>query len=275
MTFCKQKLKSLVLDSAPVVIAVSGGIDSLCLAAFCHSLLGRERCFMFHGCSPSVPRAVHERLLSLAEREAWNLQLIDSGELDCEAYRKNPVDRCYFCKSSLYRSINSRSEGQIFSGANVDDLDDYRPGLMAAREHGVRHPFIEAGLDKAAVRELAKEVGLSAYAEIPASPCLSSRVETGIKIAGDVLLAVDAMEEQLGGLIDARTLRCRVRSEGVVVELDEDSLLRGMEQEDNIRKMVMRAFDGILPAGFQIRLQVYQRGSAFVGKPDLKPHSKP
>jgi uncharacterized protein len=267
VTFCNQKLKSLVLDSAPVVIAVSGGIDSLCLAAFCHSLLGGERCFMFHGRSPSVPRAAYERLLQLTEKESWNLQLIDSGELDCNAYRDNPVNRCYFCKNYLYQAIKSRTDAQIFSGANADDLDDYRPGLIAAGEHGVRHPFIEVGLDKAAVRELAKEVGLSAYAEIPASPCLSSRVETGIKIAGDVLLAVDAVEEKLGRLLDAQILRCRVRSEGVVIELDENSLRQGMSQEEGIRKMVVKAFAGVLPVGFQIRLQVYQRGSAFVGKP--------
>ena len=107
---------------------------------------------------------------------------IDAGEFADPRYRANPVNRCYFCKHNLYGTIATRFEGTILSGTNTDDLGDFRPGLKAADEHRVRHPFVEAGLAKSDVRALARELRLDDLAELPAAPCLSSRVETGIAV---------------------------------------------------------------------------------------------
>ena len=87
-------------------------------------------------------------------------------------YLANPVDRCFFCKTILYGCIARLTDAQILSGANLDDLQEYRPGLEAARCHSVRHPYLEAGIDKRAVRSLARELGLGALSELPAAPCL-------------------------------------------------------------------------------------------------------
>ena len=104
---------------------------------------------MVHARSPAVPLAATQRVRELAAQEGWNLEEINAGEFVDRDYRTNPYNRCYFCKSSLYRSIRALTERRIASGANVDDLSDYRPGLQAAAEQNVVHPFIDAGIDKA------------------------------------------------------------------------------------------------------------------------------
>ena len=101
--------------------------------------------------------------------------IVDAGEFADPQYRANPVNRCFFCKANLYRTLGAMSDGIVASGTNCDDLSDYRPGLEAARLHNVRHPYVEAGIAKADVRTLAGELGLPEFAALPASPCLSSR----------------------------------------------------------------------------------------------------
>ena len=118
--------------------------------------------------------------------------MIDAGEFGSADYMRNPVNRCFYCKTSLYGAIRPHTAAQIVSGTNLDDLGEYRPGLIAAKEHGVRHPFVEARHRQAGacVRSRATS-GLGEVAELPASPCLSSRVETGIAI-DPVVLALRA-----------------------------------------------------------------------------------
>ena len=112
----------------------------------------------------------------------------------------------------------------MVSGANTDDLGEYRPGLDAARNRAVRHPYLEAGIDKRTVRALARAFGLGDLSELPAAPCLSSRVETGIAIRPEVLRAIHAVERDLAGDFPRGTIRCRVRASGVVLELDPATL---------------------------------------------------
>ena len=159
-----------------------------------------------------MPREATQRTQALAEREGWTLHVIDAGEFDNADYMRNPVNRCFFCKTSLYGSIRPHTAAQIVSGTNLDDLGEYRPGLLAAREHGVRHPFVEAGLRKSDVRALARQLGLGEVAELPASPCLSSRVETGIAIDPAVLALVHATEQLVAQALQPKTVRCRVRA---------------------------------------------------------------
>jgi len=256
-----------VLDAmGPVAVAVSGGVDSTTLAALVHQRRpGETR--LFHAVSPAVPREATERLRARAVSEAWPLEVIEAGEFDDPDYLSNPVNRCFYCKTNLYAAIQRHTETVVVSGANLDDLGDYRPGLDAAANHAVRHPWIEASIGKAGIRALAAELGLDEVAELPASPCLSSRVETGIAIEGDVLGAIDAAERYLRRRLRADTVRCRVRAGGVMVELDERALgqLAAVEQSEIEQRIAaMFTFAGQTgPVGFE----AYQRGSAFVGKP--------
>jgi len=242
---------------------LSGGVDSLTLAAFAHRLLGKGATLV-HAVSPAVPPAATLRVKEFAASRGASLTLLDAGEFSDEAYRTNPANRCYFCKSHLYDAIRARFKTVVLSGTNFDDLSDYRPGLLAARERDVRHPFVEAGLTKARVRELARHLDLGEIAELPAAPCLSSRVETGIRIEAPALALIDAIETALREAIKPVTVRCRVRHRGVVVEMDEASLTR-LPQEARA-DWTGRIASLSLAAGLggAVSFEVYRQGSAFL-----------
>ena len=252
--------------AAPLAVAVSGGIDSLTLATFAHRLLG-ARVTMFHAVSPAVPGDATARVERLAAEEHWRLRIVDAGEFGDAAYMANPVNRCFFCKTNLYGAVARHTDAQIVSGANLDDLGEYRPGLDAARNHGVRHPYLEAEIDKKSVRALARAIGLGALSELPAAPCLSSRVETGIAIRPEVLRAIHAVERDLAKDFPAAIVRCRVRARGVVIELDPETLsaIKGA-REDTARRQVDRTFAGLL-ATTDLTFAPYRNGSAFLHAP--------
>jgi uncharacterized protein len=256
-------LESVLSGMGRVAVAVSGGVDSLTLAAFAHRLLGDD-CQAYHAVSPAVPRESTQRTQQLADREGWTLHIIDAGEFGSADYMRNPVNRCFYCKTSLYGSIKPHTDAQVVSGTNTDDLGEYRPGLIAAQEHGVRHPFVEAGMSKQQVRTLARHLGLGEVAELPAAPCLSSRIETGIGIDPEMLACVHQTERLLTAVLQPGTVRCRVRASGVVIELDQASLgalsdARRAELAGQIRSLFRHA-------GFDhpVRFAPYRVGSAFL-----------
>ncbi|MDQ0346547.1 adenine nucleotide alpha hydrolase [Ancylobacter vacuolatus] len=247
-----------VLDRFPALaVAVSGGVDSLTLASFAHSHGVRLR--VIHAVSPAVPAEPTARVRQLAAAQGWDLTVTGTGEFDDPRYRDNPVDRCYFCKTNLYDRIAGLTEWPIASGANLDDLGDYRPGLIAAAERRVVHPLIEADMTKADVRALARTLGLGAVAELPAQPCLASRVETGIAIAAGDLAFVEVAERRLSALIGGGTLRCRITHQGVAVELGEEA----MEQAGAVDALMagLCGEAGRVYAGSR----AYRRGAMFVG----------
>lgn len=259
----RARLRDTLLDCGESVLAVSGGVDSLTLAAFAHATPG-ARVTAVHAVSPAVPAAATERVKAFASERGMDLVILDAGEFSDEAYRQNPANRCYFCKSHLYDGIRARFQATVLSGANLDDLDDYRPGLIAARERSVRHPLVESGFTKARVRELARDLGLGDIAELPAAPCLSSRVETGIRIEAPALALVDALESELRAALLPETVRCRVRRSGVVIEMDEAALARFAEGDRAAweERIGVRARAAGL-AG-DVRFEAYRRGSAFL-----------
>jgi uncharacterized protein len=246
-----------------IAVAVSGGIDSLTLATIASRTHG-PRTEMFHAVSPAVPPEATQRVRDFAMRESWRLHIIDAAEFEREEYVSNPSNRCFYCKRSLYSVIAESTSAQIVSGTNVDDLHEYRPGLEAARVHGVRHPYAELGVTKADIRNMAESLSLGGIAELPASPCLSSRVETGIRITPALLRLIHAAELAVRGRVTASSIRCRLRKSGVVIEIDEGTLSRLTAiQRDDLLQAAARVFAAEGDA-FSISLARYRVGSAFL-----------
>ena len=244
----------------PAAVALSGGVDSMTLAFLAHRVLGGD-VTMFHAVSAAVPVAATERVEEHAARHGWQLRLVDAGELADERYLANPANRCFFCKTDLYGTLAAHTDAQLLSGTNTDDLADWRPGLRAADDHRVRHPFVEAGWAKADVRAAAAAHGLDDIADLPAAPCLSSRIETGLRIVPRTLRAVDEAETLLRAELAAQTVRCRVRDAGIVVELDDESLAAlPAEHRAVLAQRVQALFGGTRPVTFE----AYARGSAFL-----------
>jgi uncharacterized protein len=254
----RDALAAILRDATPLGIAVSGGVDSLTLA----TLAGREigpRATMLHAVSPAVPEAATARVRALATSEGWTLRVINAGEFDDPAYRANPSNRCFFCKSNLYAAMAAAMPGTLASGTNLDDLGDWRPGLKAAEKHGVRHPFVEARMTKAQVRALAADLGLGDIATLPASPCLSSRVETGLRIEPETLIMIDRVETSLRARYDAATIRCRMRASGPQIEIDAAFL----DAATPATLDALRA-EAATIAGRPVTLSPYAMGSAFL-----------
>ncbi|MCZ6503340.1 MAG: adenine nucleotide alpha hydrolase [Gammaproteobacteria bacterium] len=263
------RLKTVLEQTGPVAVAVSGGVDSMTLAVVAHHANRESQ--MFHALSPAVPERATQRVKNYADKEGWNLYLIDAGEIRDPKYLANPVNRCYFCKTNLYDTICENTDLVVISGTNMDDLGDYRPGLVAADEHAVRHPYVEAGISKSEVRDIARSLGLSDLQDLPAAPCLSSRVMTGIAIDEKLLPIINEVEESLWQslqlYIPIRGVRCRIRPDEVAIEIDT--------QEDvDATSAYAREAIGIVTTLFEkhgyqeylqtVSIEPYKRGSAFL-----------
>ena len=254
-------LQEILSQYSTLAVAISGGVDSMTLAAVAHDAIGK-RVVMVHAVSPAVPPEATARVQHQADASGWRLKVVDAGEFSDQDYRKNPVNRCYFCKSNLYARIRDVWSGQVASGANLDDLGDYRPGLLAAKEMQVVHPLIQAGINKQAVRDIAKLLGLTTVAELPAQPCLSSRIETGIAINADDLIFVNQVEMLLQKRLGAGDIRCRITASGVRIEVAESLRITNDSQWASICKEVSSLVNNSnrTLSGFAD----YERGSAFL-----------
>jgi len=180
-------------------VCYSGGIDSTVLLAA--SVRAGIETVALLGVSPSLATAERADAHRIADEIGVRVEEVETNEMELAGYRANAGDRCYFCKSALYDTVQAlaatRSAEEVtFVGTHVDDLGEHRPGLQAAMEHGVVAPLVNAGFNKSDVRALARQWNLS-NAEKPAAPCLASRVPVGIEVTPEKLAQIEAVEEFL------------------------------------------------------------------------------
>lgn len=207
------RLQEILAGYRSVVIAFSGGVDSTFLLRVAVGVPGL-RTLALTTDSPTTTAAETEEAGRLAEALGADHVVASVDELDTPGYRENPANRCYLCKQNLYPLCLAEAERRGFArvadGVNVDDLGDWRPGLVAAGELGVEHPLVDAGLTKDEIRALSRSFGLDT-ADKPASPCLSSRFPYGTEITHARLRQVEDGEAVLHALGFAE---CRVRHLG-------------------------------------------------------------
>ena len=220
-------LRRQIADQDRVVVAYSGGVDSALVAAIAAEQLG-DRAEAITAVSPALAPHLLEEARAQARWLGVRHREIATAELEDPEYRSNPEDRCYACKRELHRRLAPIAEqaggARVLDGVNLDDLSDHRPGLRAAREHGVISPLADQGIDKAAVRQISRSLGLPWW-DKPAQPCLASRFPYGEPISRTRLERVAAAEQWLR-LQGFQELRVRSQGDTARLELGADGLAR-------------------------------------------------
>jgi len=272
------RLLELISSFGGCAVAYSGGVDSAVVAKAAQLALG-DAAVAVTGVSASLAEGELELATALARQIGIRHELLNTDELANPAYVANASDRCFHCKTELYTQLAAVAErlgiAAIASGTNADDLGDYRPGLAAAAEHGVRSPLAECGITKAEVRALAAAWHLP-VADKPASPCLSSRIAYGQAVTTERLRMIDRAEQIVRSL---GISICRVRyhaGDVARIEVPQESIARLLEPATHamlIDELGRLGFQSatIDPAGFRSgslneSLPVHQLQSHSVGR---------
>jgi uncharacterized protein len=254
----RDRLLAILTEMDSVLVAYSGGVDSAYLAVVAHRALG-ARALAVTADSESLSAEQRALALEVARRFGFPHRLVETREIDNPLYARNDEERCYHCKSELFRRLFpiALAEGyaHVAYGLIVDDLGDFRPGHRAAAEAGVRSPLAEAGLAKEDVRELSRELGLPT-ADLPASPCLASRLPYGTPVTLEALRRVERAEAAVRAL-GFRELRVRHLGDAARVEIAREEMGR---LDDGLRASVLAAVRAAGYAEAAIDPEGYRRG---------------
>ena len=236
----RDRLLEILSGYGQVAVAFSAGVDSSVVAQAAHFACGKDAVAVT-AVSLSLAAGEKEEAEQLAARIGIRHIVISTQEFADPNYLKNPVNRCYFCKTELYSRLIELAPtlgvNVLANGANLDDRGDYRPGMQAAAEFQVRSPLIEAEFTKADVRELAKFWDLPVW-DKPATPCLSSRIAYGVEVTPERVRRIDQAEHFLKQLLNVRELRVRCEANDLArIEISLETLptLLTTEMRDRIR----------------------------------------
>ena len=228
-----QQLRHLFVEMEQALIAYSGGIDSTLVAKIAYDVLG-DRALAVTAKSPSLLPEELEDAIEQANSIGIAHQIVETHEMDNINYSSNPVNRCYFCKSELHDTLKPLAVKlgylYVIDGVNADDLQDYRPGIQAAKERGARSPLAEIGITKLEVREIARSIGLSCWNK-PAQPCLSSRFPYGEEITIPKLNRVGRAEIYLRRL-GYENVRVRSTADTAKIELPVELIQKFIANTD-------------------------------------------
>ena len=236
------RMKDAVRRTGGALVAFSGGVDSTLVLAVAHEVLG-DRAVALTSHSPSVPQAEREEARALAARIGARHLEVESREGDDPRYRENTTERCYFCKSELYRICDEASArlglGAVLDGFNADDRGDHRPGHRAAGEHRVLSPLAEAGLTKDEVRAWSEAYGLQTW-DKPQMACLASRIPYGTPVTPERLARIEAAE---AGVRAVGLRQFRVRDHGPIgrVEVAAEEMEVAFARREEVARAVRAA----------------------------------
>ncbi len=255
-----EALRARLSQLGSVVVCYSGGVDSAFVLQVAHEVLG-ARAVGLTAVSPSLPPSEKQAAIELAQKLGAPHELVETHEIDDPNYAGNPTNRCYYCKSELYKVAAEFAKARGFSalanGTNVDDLGDHRPGLDAAREAGVVSPLLDVGMTKADVRLHAQSLGLPVW-DKPAAACLSSRLPYGTAVTRERLSQIGGLEEELRAL-GFRQLRVRWHDKVARIEVEASEMARAFEPEIRNAMVVAGKRHGF--AYVTLDLQGYRQGS--------------
>lgn len=230
------ELKEYIISLESVAVAFSSGVDSTFLLKVAHDVLG-DKAIAVTARSCSFPERELKEAVAFAEAQGIRHLIVDSEELEIEGFSQNPVNRCYLCKHELFSKMKDIAEKhgfkEVVEGSNMDDLGDYRPGLTAIQELGVKSPLRHAELTKDEIRELSRELGLPTW-EKQSFACLSSRFPYGQSITPEKLKMVDEAEQLLLNL-GLRQVRVRHHDTLARIEIDESQFPKIMDKETRDR----------------------------------------
>lgn len=254
------KLKCYLQSLESVVVAFSGGVDSSFLLMAAFNALG-DRVLAVTARSATYPEREYREAVEFAQKYGIRHLTITSEELEVEGFSDNPVNRCYLCKNELFIKLKEVAKANnvkhVVEGSNVDDIGDYRPGLQAVAELGIKSPLRENGFTKEEIRQLSREMGLKTWNK-PSYACLSSRFPYGEKITKEKLEMVDKAEQFL---IDSGFSQTRVRHHGDLarIEICEDEFARFMDKE--FRNILYNTFKELGFTYTALDLKGYRTGS--------------
>lgn len=259
----RARLEEIVGGLGRVIVAYSGGVDSALVLKVCRDVLGKGGVLGVLAQSESYASREMESALATAAAMDAEVRVIHTQELENSDYAANPVNRCYFCKQTLFDDLSPLSEAEgydnIVDGFNADDVGDHRPGRQAARERGVRSPLLEAGLNKADIRVLARQLGLTIWNK-PSLACLSSRIPYGTPVTAEALAQIDAAENLLRDL-GFEQVRVRHHAEQRMARIEVDPTMLPLLVEPGTREKVVARLKQLGYRYVAIDLAGYRSGS--------------